>query len=267
MNFDGTNPRITEIRLKLIEDLSKIPRDVPYDLGIRLDPNGWNKCRDDDVLSSIFRGWKNSANDMQRALVSDIASIIKIDTKGNDVSEEDKFKRSRFIDNIEGIVGKGKGEEFLILDPGTRWSKLLDYLESSSIFPRDKDGPRSNVYRTVSYDGHIELQLRSIDRAHNQVQNQNIRNIESFVEIPKLRESELLLLYSQNAKHVEACEQSIVFHRVQQNVILKRISAMKENSEFRRLMSSSDATTPDVDINDIIDMDRYELWKKNKKTK
>lgn len=230
------NSRPIEVRLQVIEDVSHIPSDVEYDVDLRISPNGWTKCGDDDVISSIFRRWREDASRLHLAIRRDVELILRIDTKGTNATEDDIAKRSRFMDNIENIVGKGNGEEFLILDPDSRWNKLLKYLADNNIFPREKER-RSNVYRTVDNDGRLASQRRSIDRAHNQVQNQNMKNAESFIDLGKLDESQLKLISYNNAMKRKICIRSVELLDIQDIVVERRLNAMKKDENFKRLIS------------------------------
>lgn len=261
--FDGTNSRKVEIQLRMIEELANMPDIVGYDVNIRISTNNWTKCRDEDIISSIFRGWREDANRLHLALRRNVEWILRTDIKGENATEDDKYKRSRYMDNIEEIVGKGNGEEYLISDPDTRWKKLLIYLRNNNIFPREKE-LGSNVYMTVDFDGHLSSQRKSIDRAHNQIRNQNQKNVECFVDLGKLNKSQMLLVLAQNEMKIESCFQSVELHKIQNNIILKRLVTMDKDENFKKLVSPDydkhhDESKPFdlVDIEDILHHDEY----------
>lgn len=262
--FETGDDRTIELRLKIIEILSEMPRDVELDLDLIRDQYGWNGCRDGDRLSAIFRKWRESANNKQTALLLDINRILRIDAKGGDLSEEDKHRRSSFIDNIESIVGKGRGEEYLVLDPESRWDMLLDYLREKKTFPRERRSFKDNVYVTVGYDGHIELQRKSVNRAHNQLFNQNGKNIECFLSLPsRLSESQLIILLGKCKEQKDIAREDLLLQDVYENAILKRLEAVRSGDErFKKLMA------PDEDINvsksDLIDLNELVMKKRMK---
>lgn len=254
-NFEG-EPRIRELRLGLIEELSIFPSDVPYDLSTRIDKKGWNRCRDEDIyIPSIFRKWVDTAVNTQRGMLSNVASIVKIDIKGDNKSEEDIHKRSRLLDNLEAIVGKGEGEKYIILDPYSRFTILLGHLKANNVYPRYKEN-RSSVYRTITYDGNLDSGRKSIVRAHHQVANQIVKHAESCVDIGKLEESELITFWGNIRANIETCYDSIQRNKMTENIVLKRLSAMKQDSTFKKLMSPDTdiSLSETVDINDILDM-------------
>lgn len=252
MSFIEKERRV-QIGMELSEDVSKYPRDIGYNVDSKIVKNGWNRCNDGDIISSIFREWREEANRLHFALRRDTEAILRIDIKGDEISEEDRRIRSIFIDNIETIVGKGNGEAWLGRDPELRWSKLLDYLETEKKFPREKVGLYHNVYTTVSHDGHLALQQKSIDRAHNQVRNQNRKNVEIFVDMPKMAESQLWTYLGQNARHIELLKQSMTLHRIQENVIIKRLAEVRKSDDIKKLFSPDMSKPFDfIDVDDIV---------------
>lgn len=237
--------RTDELKIGLADDLRSYPKDVDYDLDAAIPKKDWTRCNDSDTLSSIFRKWRDETIVLFQNLRKDTESILKIDIK-EDLSEEDKVKRAMFIDNIERYVGKGNGENWLGWDSSTRWDKIVVYHATQDIYPREKLG-RENTWTTMSYNGHLVQEQRSVDRAHNQVHNQNIKNCEIFVDgaPPGEKESQLLIRLGNVKRHKELLQESIVLHRLQENVILKRLAALKNNGDgdnYKKLLSSSDSS-------------------------
>lgn len=241
------------VMLQLSQDLSPHPRDMEYNVDSKIEVMEWTGCRDIDYVSSTFREWRDIGDRIHYALRKDTERIYKIDIKGDEISEEDIHKRSKFIDNIESIIGVGNGESWLAWEPEQRWSKVLDYLEIQKIFPREKS--HHNVYTTVTFNGHLWLQQKSVDRAHNQVRNQTKKCAEVFIEPPKMIESQMHIFLGKCVEKRELCEQSITLLRIQENIVIKRLAAMKKkkngnsNDDIKKLFS------PDMSSFDFIDVD------------
>lgn len=254
MRFE--NSRRKEVEFEMVEDLSILLRDMGYDADSAGIKHVWNRCGDDDIVPTIFREWREETNRLHFGLRRDTETILKIDIKGDEISDEDRYKRAAFIENIEYIVGKGNGEAWLSWDPEVRWSKLLDYVEPRKIFPREKGIYRS-FYTTVNYDSHLVLQQKAVDRAHNQVRNQNKKNFEVFVDPPKMGESQMHIYLGNCVGKRKLCEQSITLLKIQENIITKRLVAMKNNGngndDIKKLLSSDMSKPFDfLDVDDIV---------------
>jgi len=247
--------RRTEIEFGMVEDLSILPRDMGYDADSAGIKHVWNRCGDDNIVPSIFREWRDETNRLHFGLRRDTETILKIDIKGDDISDEDRYKRSLFIDNIEMVVGKGSGEAWLGWDPMVRWSKLLDYVNARKIFPREKVGLYHSLYTTVNYDGHLFLQQKSVDRAHSQVHNQNKKNFETYVEIPPgLNESQLWIRIGNSIRQRETLEQSATLHKIQETAMFKRLSALRKGGSDMKELYSSDVSSKPFDFLDVDDI-------------
>jgi hypothetical protein len=254
--------RRQQLKLELTEDLTNYPLDLGYDLDDRSAVKGWTKCGDQDILSSIIREWREEANRIHFGLRRDTETILRIDIKG-DLSEEDLRKRSLFIDNIERIVGKNKGEEWMGWDPVMRWSKVMEYLRSIKIFPMEKDGTHRGLYVPVSYDGHLTLQQKSIDRAHNQVRNQNKKNVEVYIEPPPMNESQMHIFKGNLLRNIYSLEQSITLNKIQDNIMDKRLEAIKKNGngngngkdKKKLLPSEAEKTFDFIDVDNMVNAD------------